>query len=234
MRKRLIAAALILVILCTGCGSEIKVTQEQNDLIAEYVAGVLLKYSNDYKYKYSKLNHKLEQPTQSPTTPGQSESETSVNPKPSEGQSESATQAPSVLDTLAKALSAGLKVRYNTFVIGKEYPVGALVSMPATEGKKLFVLEFVLTNDTSDRILCNGKSSKVILKVKVNDGREYIQASTIFKNDVANMDNYAIEAGKQDIGIAVFMIPEDELKDVSKIELSLIVDNEDKGSVVIK
>lgn len=234
MGKRLMAVALILVIFCTGCVSDIKVTQEQNDLIAEYVAGVLLKYSNEYKYKYSKLNGGQEQPTQSPTTPGQSESETAVNPKPSEGQSETATQAPGVLDVMAETLADGIRVRFNTYVTGKEYPVGGLVSMPATEGKKLLALEFVLTNDTTDVIYCNGKTGNLILKVKVNDGKEYIQANTIFKNDVANMDNYAIEAGKQDIGIAVFMIPEEELNDISKIELTLIVDNEDKGSVVIK
>ena len=51
----------LLVLLCmaalTGCGkNDISLTNEENDLVAEYIAGTLLKYSYDNEWKYQKLN----------------------------------------------------------------------------------------------------------------------------------------------------------------------------------
>ena len=51
----------LLVILCisalTGCGKDdVTLTNEDNDLVAEYIAGTLLKYSYDNEWKYQKLN----------------------------------------------------------------------------------------------------------------------------------------------------------------------------------
>ena len=51
----------LLVLLCisalTGCGKDdVTLTNEDNDLVAEYIAGTLLKYSYDNEWKYQKLN----------------------------------------------------------------------------------------------------------------------------------------------------------------------------------
>ena len=40
----------------TGCGDKVTLTEEQNDLIAEYVAGVMLKHSYENEWNYQKLN----------------------------------------------------------------------------------------------------------------------------------------------------------------------------------
>ena len=50
----------LLVLLCmaalTGCGkNDISLTNEENDLVAEYIAGTLLKYSYDNEWKYQQL-----------------------------------------------------------------------------------------------------------------------------------------------------------------------------------
>ena len=51
----------LLVLLCisalTGCGKDdVTLTNEDNDLVAEYIAGTLLKYSYENEWKYQKLN----------------------------------------------------------------------------------------------------------------------------------------------------------------------------------
>ena len=51
----------LLVLLCisalTGCGKDdVTSTNEDNDLVAEYIAGTLLKYSYENEWKYQKLN----------------------------------------------------------------------------------------------------------------------------------------------------------------------------------
>lgn len=55
--KRVISLFVLIVLICTGCGSNITVTTEQNDLMAEYVSGVLLKYSFDNEWKYTKIRN---------------------------------------------------------------------------------------------------------------------------------------------------------------------------------
>ena len=54
--KKIVALGIIVVFLCTGCGSNVTVTTEQNDLITEYVSGVLLKYSFEDEWQYTKVN----------------------------------------------------------------------------------------------------------------------------------------------------------------------------------
>jgi len=65
--KKIVALSIIVVLLCTGCGSSVTVTTEQNDLIAEYVAGVLLKYSFEDEWQYSKIK-KVQNGTSTSTT----------------------------------------------------------------------------------------------------------------------------------------------------------------------
>jgi len=53
--KKIFALSIIVILLCTGCASSVTVTTEQNDLIAEYVSGVLLKYSFEDEWQYTKV-----------------------------------------------------------------------------------------------------------------------------------------------------------------------------------
>lgn len=54
--KKVLAAVLLVALLCTGCASGLTVTTEQNDLLAEYTAGVLMKYSFENEWNTTKLN----------------------------------------------------------------------------------------------------------------------------------------------------------------------------------
>ena len=52
-----VAGVLLCCISLAGCGkNDISLTTEQNDLVAEYIAGTLLKYSYENEWKYQKLN----------------------------------------------------------------------------------------------------------------------------------------------------------------------------------
>ena len=56
--KKILAICLgaAIAITATGCGDKVTLTEEQNDLIAEYVAGVMLKHSYDNEWNYQKLD----------------------------------------------------------------------------------------------------------------------------------------------------------------------------------
>ena len=56
--KKVITGLLVLLCMAalTGCGkNDISLTNEENDLVAEYIAGTLLKYSYDNEWKYQNL-----------------------------------------------------------------------------------------------------------------------------------------------------------------------------------
>ena len=57
MRKLTIAVLCVIgVFALSGCGDKVSLTNEQNDMIAEYVAGVLLEHSYDNEWKYISAN----------------------------------------------------------------------------------------------------------------------------------------------------------------------------------
>lgn len=242
MKKRMMAVMLIgVLLLSTGCGSQLDVTSEQYELMAEYVSGIMLKRSHEYKYKYSKLNNAIEQPTQAPTKPGEAESETAINPKPNEGESETATQAPNALTAIANVLGDGVGVKYNKYVIGDKYPLNpglgdVFVSAPTdlTPAKKVFTVEFILDNLTEEEIKCISRGKDLIIGISINGGREMSQMNTLLFNDLQIMKDYSVEAGKQAIGVACFLISETELENIKEFELFVYVNQEKKGSVVIK
>lgn len=39
----------------TGCGSNVTLNTEQNDMVSEYIAGVLLKHSYENQWEYENL-----------------------------------------------------------------------------------------------------------------------------------------------------------------------------------
>ena len=55
--KRLAALGLVFVLMFsfTGCKGDIELNKEDNDHVAEYIAGVLLKYSYENEWEYQKL-----------------------------------------------------------------------------------------------------------------------------------------------------------------------------------
>ena len=57
--KRLAALGLVFVLMFsfTGCKGDIELNKEDNDHVAEYIAGVLLKYSYENEWEYQKLKN---------------------------------------------------------------------------------------------------------------------------------------------------------------------------------
>ena len=59
--KKSIAVLLVCLLLTSlvGCGDDITLDKRENDLVAEYIAGVMLKYSYDNEWKYTKVSNAL-------------------------------------------------------------------------------------------------------------------------------------------------------------------------------
>ena len=91
--KRITRITIPVILSClilSGCANSIELSSEHSNIIAEYAAGTLLKYSYDYKSRYKDLGNDVvyepetESPTTEPatqpaTTPGNNEETTSGN-----------------------------------------------------------------------------------------------------------------------------------------------------------
>ena len=157
MKKLVIAAICAVgVFALSGCGDNVALTNEQNDIIAEYVAGALLMHSYDNEWKYTKLNSaqdagystqkalKAELNAASSTGNAQTTAAGAVSGTTASGTATAASAATGA-GTTAKSLSealglSGVTVSYKDVSIGDRYPTDAYaVCVPADSGCKISI-----------------------------------------------------------------------------------------------
>ncbi len=60
--KKLVVCILscMMIVFLVGCDKQVTLNTEENDLIAEYIAGVMLKYSFSDKWNYEKAASRVD------------------------------------------------------------------------------------------------------------------------------------------------------------------------------
>lgn len=157
--KRLAALGLVFVLMFsfTGCKGDIELNKEDNDHVAEYIAGVLLKYSYENEWEYQKLKNSAltnyqnsvsgRTQTSSGNTKANSGSKNTASTSGSISQTGSAGTSQSGLGVMEQFASAlGLdnaQITYKTYQSGDRYPTDEYsISVPAKSGCKVVALEF--------------------------------------------------------------------------------------------
>ena len=177
----------LLVLLCisalTGCGKDdVTLTNEDNDLVAEYIAGTLLKYSYENEWKYQKLNSAqngggttsssgIQKPsqTQSATTGHNNTIQTT------KASGNSANASADLLTGLPTALGFnGVTLTYKDYTVGNQYPAdNYVVSVPSQTGCKVVAVEMTLTNTSGSTVnnvsLAAGESKEVVVLFQVKE-----------------------------------------------------------------
>lgn len=225
MRRRLLIIIMCLAMMCmAGCDSGLTITSEQNDLIAEYISGVLLKYSNEYYYKYVKLDQVAQQET---TAPNETE-------KPSESESATEAKPTGPMAVLADKLGGNLRIGCMGHYVGDVYPKDGLLTMPATDGNKLIAVEFNVINDGEETVVLNAKDKGIVFSLEIDDNYEYAQAVSIFSNDIARMTKLSIDSKKSATVVALFMVPDNIAANINHLDLTLYFGNSSQGTIRIK
>ncbi len=231
--KKMMLIPMMAGILCiTGCGSEITLNSEQNDLIAEYAGGVLMKYSHANEWDYYKLGKNItnftkneaqliqpQQPTQAGNKPT---TQTPTQNGGSTGPTAAANNSSGSLADLAAALQMpGISISYGNSVVAKSYPQEELLSVAAVKNKDILAVEFNLTNTTSEEVVCNTATLGVILKLSVNDSGNVIEYATMLKNDINMLKNVAIAPQETYKAVALFMVPEGRADEITSLTLTV-------------
>ena len=237
--KVLIIFTMIFTFL-TGCAKVKDLTPEENGIIAEYAAGVLLKYSPVYKDKYEDLSDdfvstipdqfETESSTEETTSDNEEETTTasgdSDNPtiKPSdEPDSEQESSTEEVEWHIEKEMGLEpLTMKFDSYVVTNEYPddEDAIFTFTAEEGYTFLVLKFQLHNDTSQKVTINNHDKRPAIKAYINDNQPIYNYANLMMNDITALKDVTVEAGDYYDGIIVYMVKETELAEITSLKIS--------------
>ncbi len=207
MKKGKILGLLAMsAVLLTGCVDSMpELTTEQSEIIAEYAAGLLLKYSSNYNYKIASeqevaaamaARQEVSEPeTEEETNTTQTEEETNPNPNTSSSETpatetESGAEQVQIvadLDFAAELDIDDLIIRYQSFELCSSYPQdNSGFSLSAAQGKKLLVIHFDLEGLPEEDIDCNLFDYDIKMRVNINDTTSATVLSTMIPNDLAS------------------------------------------------
>ena len=189
--------------LLTGCIDAMpELTAEQSDIITEYAAGVLLKYSSNYNYKIADEEEVLaamaaRQEAAEPETAAETEPETDIvqaegeanqNTSPTEAETETEAEQIQFVAELDFAAELGIDdliIRYQSFEICSAYPGDNTgFSVDAAQGKKLLVMHFDMEGLPEEDVDCNLFDYEIKMRVNINDTGSTSVLSTLIPNDL--------------------------------------------------
>lgn len=223
-------------VLLTGCVDSMpELTDEQSDIIAEYAAGLLLKYSPNYNYKIASEEEvaaamaaasveapepETEQEQEAETDQAQTEQETdqgSLSPETQDAGAEQ-VQPAADLDFAAELGIDDLIIRYQSFEICNSYPQDNTgFSVDAAQGKKLLVMHFDLEGLPEEDVDCNLFDYDIKMRVNINDTVSAMVLTTLIPNDLASyMD--VVKAGE-----IVDVVAVAEIDDMTEQEIQTLV-----------
>lgn len=212
-------------VLLTGCVDSMpELTDEQSDIIAEYAAGLLLKYSPNYNYKIASEEEvaaataaaRVEVPE--PETEQEAETDQgSLSPETQEAGTEQ-VQPAADLDFAAELGIDDLIIQYQSFEICNSYPQDNTgFSVDAAQGKKLLVMHFDLEGLPEEDVDCNLFDYDIKMRVNINDTVSATVLTTLIPNDLASyMD--VVKAGEMVDVVAVA-----EIDDMTEEEIQTLI-----------
>ena len=207
MRKKLIALALAVAISATGCGV-VDLSDENKNIIAEYMAGELLKYNKDYsgtiEYDRSVLEPTPE-PTVAPNKPAATPKplDQGDSQDPAVGESDDGTGETNTEVSLSELYgTTGIKVKHTTYTSGRSYG-SDYSTIAANPGKKLIVVYFNIKNTSSKTARLNLSDKSVTYELYKNDKSYGEPLLTIAKGDMQYF-NEKLKSGQNRQGVLIF------------------------------
>ena len=233
MKKgKIIGVLAISACMLTGCiDSMPDMTEEQSELVAEYAADMLLKYSPNYHYRIADEEEvasaeaemetsQEEETTQEESQPSQDLSQTGM------GETVSVDAEASVEDGAEYDLAAffgmdQFSIMYASCEVTDAYPnaeSGVGFSVTAPQGYNLLVLHFDVENLGEEVAQCDLFDQISKVSVNVNDAG-YVQAlSTLLTNDLTT---YMEDIPAGEVADAVVVVPVEQT-DLGEIQTAVM------------
>ena len=227
MKKRRILVCLLIFVFClSGCTSAISLTDHEENVIAEYLAGALLRSDDNYK---EELIEPTPTPSLSPTvmpTPSLTATVT-----PDESNNATGSQNASELNEYANADFAqvigmdGITTEYIKYDIISSISDGNFNVDLKTQN--MFVVSFEITNQTSEDIKFQLGQLNIAYQLNLDAKKNIKPLITIFEDDLRFIDT-VVKANDSITAKVVFGVDKDLKFDTA----SLIISREDKTAII--
>lgn len=232
----------------------VELDAQQNNLIAEYAAGVLIKHSYNHSNRYefsASENESQEAPTDESEQPTD-ESETTEPEQPTvEDESKPDETTPSEDETTGKEETTtapkefefeeilgleNITVKCDGYEITEsmDADLEGLFVLDAETGYKFVVVNFTLTNISEEVTTINTADKNIILKASFNKDYKYNNYdASILGSDLTGLKEVLIEAGAEYKAVTVFMVPADIADSIDTFILTVASDDVE-GVFIIK
>ncbi len=227
-----IVSYLLIGICClglTGCGSFPDLTAAQQELIAEYAAGILLKYSKTSNNRLTEVDEeavleKIEEENQEEVVDDEVEDTEQVvedNAPVTDATQEIQIEEVIVSQPMNQVLGlSDVTLQSNGYEIKDSYPEeeGMYFALDASDGYKLIVLKFSLFNSTENSIDVNMLGTSSRFKVSLNGSGYKAALSTMLLDDMSTYVG-TIGAGESVDLVLISEWTEEEISNISNLTL---------------
>lgn len=236
-QKRIYVSTILIGAMCmlslTGCES-VKYTEEQEDIIANYAANLLLRHDEKYKYNYIYELDYVEEEMTSDKAGFEHETEPDTNSGNLTQEGSNNVIADSSSVTKAFHMPEGISVEYLDYDITDRYPAdnsdNELFVMKSVDNRKLLVIKFRVTNNTSQDIPVNMMSNNSKYKGIVNDVKKYNAQLTLLL-DALNTYEGTMAAGSSKDFVLIYQTQIESKDDVKSLSVA-VSDSSDNETVI--
>lgn len=237
--RKFIGAALIMaaVVPMAACGSSMpELTEEQNRLIVEYAAGLLLKYDENHHGRIVDIEET--EPVKEQEVP----EEEPVAEEPEETQETEVIENVQTRDEVqvGEAIAEksieefygveGVSIAYTGFEVKDTYPDATddnlFFAMNASAGSKLLVFNFTVTNVSGQDLNLDMAAYNTKFKISINGESPKYILTTMLMNDLASFTG-TIPAGASENLVLVSEIPQESSDSVQTVALLMKNELED-------
>lgn len=221
-------AVLTLTFSLSGCG--VTISEEENRIIAEYAADLLLKYDKNYQSSFIESEP---DPTseEEPSTEAASEKSDPASTETEKNTEASTEAAVSEITDIAEVLGLeGVSISFNQCMFLDHYPSdeqdASYVSLEADAGYKLVVVEFNIINQTEQDMEIDLLRETVEYQLVMNDSKEAKPMLTILTNDLGTL-KYTVPAGETQPAVLVFQMAEGMIEQIESLKIRATYKNEE-------
>jgi hypothetical protein len=232
---------LLLIVICgvtlTGCAQLIDMNDQESDVLAEYMAGTMLRHADNY-------DEALIYPETTETAETAETTETTDISDPINNTIENTTEeTPDITTTLDDSqngnivnlenmfkgiLKDNFGVTYTDYKFYDSYPdENEFFTLETTKDKKLLAVTFNVKNITNKSKTLDLKEYNLIYQLTDNEDITYNPMMTLLNNDIQYI-NLKIAAGKTQKAVILFNVP----KDIDMTNMKLAITYKDKTTLL--
>lgn len=262
MKKIIALSCFFVLMICSmGCAKTIELTDEEQYLVAEYAAELLLKYDRNIDTKYysddkittteefvteevvteelettEEVTEAVTETTEEVGTTESDNTEASTTQAETDNVDLSGTSADKDFDIAAFAGVDTVSVKYSYYMIAEEYPSmdhdGVAITIEAPGGYKLLVLKFNMENKTGEDQYVDLYSKDLEYSIIINDSKSAKQMLTILIDDLYTYQG-TIQGNMFEEVVLLFQVSDSVAEEIENDSLKLRVTDANNNSTII-